>query len=625
MGSRRFLRRTAIAASLLLVAGLPAQSQSAVHCDALVGFNGTVREGRFAPVVLSIENPGPRMQVECSLRVTWGSGPGGLLAGRTIIKDAVLDAGATRRVPFLVPIPRSMRALRATVTSAGVREGSLDIEPRPLAATSRLIAGISSELSLDGLTALAGGSGVRVVYPRVDDLPVSWPGYDAVDAVIVHDTAFQQLRPDQVDALERWVVTGGVLVFTGGAAALQHEAAGFGRLLPVDITGFTRSGRLAGVPLPGGWALGPIGNVALAESRLRQGRVVAAAGSLPIIVSRTLGRGSIWFLAFDPTTPPMSSWEGALPLWRHILGGDRVPALGAAPRAPLDDPWIAALLSASPESFPGVPALIAFVACYLALLAPLAAARGERGPRPRVRFLLLAAVSVCATLAGWAVFDRLLFQPGLQVLDAARVVTRSGGGLALVTEKVAVFAAAPRHVEVRIASSGAAIEGSGIRTGAEELIAEKENRTTIRGVDVGRLEARLLVIQDVIPLAVSFRAAIHGASLDIVAANGGALPLRGCFILASGRAYSLGVVEPGATVRRAFDLAEGVDPLGSLLTEGDPRRAAFWKADTLRDDPDSSSAQLVGWLDGPVLPLAIPGGERFGGRPGLALLRVESE
>lgn len=637
MGPRRFLRWTAIAISLLLAApGLPAQSRPSVRCDALVGFNGILREGRFAPVILSVENPGAKMQAEISLQVTWGSGLRGAPAGRTVVRDAVLDAGSTRRIPFLIPVPRSVRTLRATVSSRGVPAGGLDIELRPLTTTSRLVAGISSELSLDGLSALASGDGsLRVVYPRVDDLPVSWAGYDAVDAVIVHDTSFQQLRSDQVTALESWVVTGGVLVFTGGAAALQHEPAGFGRLLPVEITGLTQRTRLAPVSPAGGSVHGMAGRFEVAESRLKQGRVVAADGSLPLVVARTLGCGSIWFLAFDPTMPPVSSWEGALPMWRYILGGDRVPAMGAAPRETLADPWIASLLSASSVSFPPVPALLVFVACYLALLLPVVTGRPGPGMRPRIRLLLLVVVSVSATIAGWAVFGRVLFQPGLQVLDAARVYARSGDGLAAVTEKIAVFATSAQPVELRLASAGAVVEAAGIRTGAANfalfdpslLLSERGNRTTVRGIDVGRLDARLLVIQDIVPLDVSVSAEIHGSILAAIVKNGDLRSLKGCFILKAGRAYPLGEIDPGATVHRTFDLAEGFEPLdqGTWFPEGDSRRAGLWKAEAGEADQKNIPAQLIGWLEGPVLPLTFPGGTSFGGRPGLALLRVESE
>jgi hypothetical protein len=639
MGPRRFFCCTATIILLLVTAapGLPAQAGGLmVRLDALVGFNGTAREGRFAPVILSVENPGARMQAEISLQLTWGSAFRSAPAGQTIRRDVVLDAGSTRRIPFLVPIPRSVRMLRATVSSKGVTAGSLDLELRPLTTTSRIIAGISSELSLDGLSALPGSAGsLRVVYPRVDDLPVSWAGYDAVDAVIVHDTSFQQLRSDQVAALERWVVTGGILVFTGGAAALQHAPAGFGRLLPVEITGLAQASGRTLVSVSGGRVPVIAGRIELAESRLKQGRIMAGEGNLPLIVERRLGRGSIWFLAFDPTMPPVSTWAGALPMWRSILSGDRVPAMGAAPREPLADPWIAALLAVSPASFPPVPALLVFISAYLGLLAPLVVIRPGRGLRPRFRLLLIFVLSVSTTFAGWAVFSVALFRPGLQVLDAARVEARSGDGFARVTEKAAVFASASQQVEVRLASTDAAIEAAGFRIGTADaaitdaslVIMEKGSRTTIRGLDVQRLDARLLVIQDVVPLEVIFRAETSGSALTAVVTNGARQPLTGCVILKSGRAYPIGDIAPGATVRRSFDAAEGVEPLehGTWLQGGDPRRAGLWKAEAEEADQGHAPAQLIGWMDGPVLPLTFPGGSWFGGRPGLALLRVEAE
>ena len=319
-----------------------------MRCDALVGFNGSVREGRFAPVILSVENPGARVKARIALRVTWGGARNGVFPGRTITQEMVLDAGSTRRIPFVIPVPRNVRTLRATVTASGSELGSLEVELRQLSTTSRIIAGISSELSLDALTALGGEGAVRVVYPRVDDLPQSWAGYDGVDAVVVHDTSFQQLRSDQVTAIEGWVATGGVLVFTGGAAALQHEPAGFGRLLPVEVAALTRRPGLAAVPVGGGAVRRVAGAVEVAESRLTRGRIVAADGALPLVVQRKLGRGSIWFLAFDPTTASFGSWDGSLALWRTLLDLDRLPTMGAASRPAMEDPWIAGLFAASP-------------------------------------------------------------------------------------------------------------------------------------------------------------------------------------------------------------------------------------------------------------------------------------
>jgi hypothetical protein len=633
MGPRGLLASSAFAFILLAAlapAALEAQA-AAVRVDALVGFNGTAREGRLTPVILTIENPGGRLRAQVSLTVTWGTFRD-VPPGWTITREAVLDAGATRRFSFVIPFPRDVRTLQAVVTSQGALVGTYELDLRQLSTTSRIIAGITSDLSLDSLAAIGGSTGsVRVVYPRVDDLPQAWAGYDGVDAVIVHDTYFQQLRSDQVEALEKWVVTGGVLVFTGGAAALQHGPAGFGRLLPVEVTGLTQRN---GVPVAvGGNAVRRIpGRVEAAESTVTQGTVVAADGSFPVMVRRRLGRGSIWFLAFDPTASPGSSWDGALAMWRNILGADRVPAMGAASRpaatdSAVEDPWVAGLLQASPVSFPPVPALLAFIGAYVALLVPLLIGRTRRRMRARVRLLLLAGVSAFACLAGWAVFNRLLFLPGLQTMEAARIETRSGDGLAFVTEKVAYFAASAGQAEARLGSAGAVIEAPGWRAHPDLplsqphlLLDQAGQGTVVRGLDLQRLAARLVVFQDVIPFAVSVRVKADGSSVDAEVSNGNGRPLQECYILVSGRAYPLGDIAAGASVRRTFAASDAATFAGS-----DSRRAALFSKMEESGDKRSGPARLVGWQDGPALAVSFTGAQPVGGRPGLALVSVEAE
>jgi len=640
MGSRGLLAgllaRSACALALLsALAPAPARAAAAVQVDALVGFNGTAREGRFTPIILSIENPGARMRARVTVTVTWGA-RGDQPPGWTITRDTILDAGATRRLPFVTPFPRDVRALQAVVTAQGAEVGRLDTDLRALSTPGRIVAAITSDLSFDGLSALGGSAGaLRVVYPRLDDLPQTWAGYDGVDAVIVHDTYFQQLRADQVQALERWVVTGGVLVFTGGAAALQHEPAGFGPLLPVRVTGLTQA---SGIPVsagPGGARRIP-GRVEVAQSTVTRGAALASAGTLPVVVRRTLGRGAVWFLAFDPTIPPVSTWDGTLSLWRAIMEGDRLPALAAASRSPqpesaIQDPWIAGLFSAAPASFPPVTALLVFLGVYLAVLVPLLVGRTQRRMKGRVRLLLLTVAATCACAAAWVVFNRLLFQPGLQVVDAAVVDSRSGDGLALVTEKVACFSAAAREAEVRLGTSSAVLEAAPWREGSNSpwvqphlYLEPGASETVIHGLDLERLTFRLLTFQDVEPFPVTVHVQAADSRVEAAVSNGSARSLLGCSIVVSGRAYPLGDIAAGATVRKTFDVSE-VTAGDAIAAGGDRRRAALLSAVEGDQGPRAGPARLVGWMDGPALPLWITDARAAAGRPGLALVSVESE
>jgi hypothetical protein len=109
--------------------------------------------------------------------------------------------------------------------------------------------------------------------------------------------------------------------------------------------------------------------------------------------------------------------------------------------------------------------------------------------------------------------------------------------------------------------------------------------------------------------------------------NGGARALRGCSLVVSGRAYIIGDVAAGTTIRRTFWQADAVEMPGegALFRGDDGRRAALWKAEAGTDDQGRGPARLIGWMDGPVLPLAFPGGNPMGGRPGLALVSVVTE
>ncbi|MGA2614907.1 MAG: hypothetical protein ABSG38_15830 [Spirochaetia bacterium] len=625
-----------VALALVLCAPVAAPASSAqgsarVLCEAIVGFNGVAREGRFAPVILSIENPGARMIARISLSVTWG-GLRGPPPGRTITREAVLDEGATSRFPFVIPLPRNVRAVHASVTSQGVEVGSLDIETRSLTTQSRIVVGISSDLSLDAVSALGGSDGsLRVVYPRLDDLPRSWPGYDGVDAVIVHDTYFRQLRSDQLDAIQRWVLGGGVLVFTGGAAALQHQSAGFGDLLPVQVNGLTQREGIS-VPVGGGEPRRLPGSVELADAQVTAGKILAAAGTIPLMVQRRLGRGTVWFLAFDPTAPQLARWDGLLSLWRSILSGDRLPAAGLASKPAMEDPWIAAVFAAAAVSFPPVYAVLAFVGAYLALLAPLLLAGTRGGIRSRTRLALLGAVCIAATTAGWSLFNRVLFDPGLQIIDAARVDARSGDGLALVTEKIGFYAASARPVEARLGGSDAVVETAALRTPQNLPLAEPHllllqaaSGVLVRGIDVERLGARLLVVQDPVPFDVTARVGVSGSSIQTFVSNGSSKPLLGCYMLVSGRAFPLGDVAAGAAVQRTFVVSDGAESSAAdVMFQSDSRRAALFKAQE-GDGPQPGPSRLIGWMDGPIIPIAIPGSRQVGGVPGLALVSVEAE
>jgi hypothetical protein len=619
---------------LLLAFSLPAQSVSSVRCDTLLGWNGVVREGCFAPLLVSVENTGARLQALVRVDVT-GGGLRGVVTQRSFTRQAFLPGGATRRIPFVVPILRGARSLKIAVLSRGVEIAREEMDLRALATSDHLVAGISSELSLDMVSGLSGPDArVRLVYPRVDDLPESWAGYDSVDMVVVHDTAFQQLRPAQAAALEAWVVTGGSLVFTGGTDALQLGGAGLGRLLPVEITGLHERADLPSLATFLGRPRGPRGRMVIAESKVTTGAVLSSQDGVPTVVKRRLGRGAVWFTAFDPTLAPLDSWEGSRALWRRLSESDRQLVLGDTAGNAVDDPWMKALLGNPPLGFPGSLAALAFTGGYLLVLLPLLSARVSRRLRARLRAALLLCVVAAAGCAGWLMFNRLLFRSDPRILDAARVDVGPGDAVARVTEKIGLFGVQAGSAELSLGTADVAVDeaariGIPARTGGPPdpgFIIDTGQETTIGGVSFGRFGSRLLVLNAVIPMPLEARVSNSAGALVLAVSNGSARPLRRCFLLHAGRGYLVGDLAPSETVTRTFAPEDGLlmsDPHTRLRLAGDARRASFLDQSEAETGAGRSGQLegadfVAGWLDEPVIARVRPD------RPALCLVVVEA-
>ncbi len=600
-----------------------------MQVDALVGFNGLAREGRFAPILVSIANAGTSIPVDVRLVVSWGSSLRGTTDGRVFTRQSVLGGGATRRIPFLVPLPPDARSLDLSVSSQGSVLAHQSIDLRGQVSRDRIVVGVASELSLDSITALSDDTGnVRVVYPRIDDLPESWAAYDGVDMVVVHDTSFQQLRSSQVSALERWVVTGGALVLTGGAAGLQHADAGFGGLMPVRVTGLVTRTALPAVARLAGAPRAPRGSIVVAQSLVTTGRTLARDGDLPLVVERRLGRGSVWFLAFDPTLPPFPGWGGTLALWRLMASRDRQPTLPADSHAPLDDPWLRVMLASPGMAVPSVILVLALVALYCALLFPLTVGRLLRGMKTRLRIALLLLIPLLAGAGSWIAFDKVIFRAAPRSIDAALVEMRSGDGQALVTERVGIVASRPGTVDIAagihelpVSEISLRLAGAAARTPPPPGFAVAAgDATTLSGIAVGRYGTRLLLLQDVVPMPVTARAVRAGSEVAVTVSNDSARALQSCFFWTGGRGYRLGDIPANGVARASFALEDGVAPQ-ALRVVDDATRAALWNLVA----PGVSGPAVIGWLDDSALALRVGGADAVDGRAPLSLLVVESE
>ncbi|MBM4023157.1 MAG: hypothetical protein FJ284_13145 [Planctomycetes bacterium] len=162
---------------------------------------------------------------------------------------------------------------------------------------------------------------------------------DAFDAAVICGRSVPDLSPETIAALDGWTRCGGRLVFIAGesAAAVAADGGIAADWLPgrdpslVSLTryggleAYARARGLAGRAGRGGLVprfRGPVaGAVETSEG---------AAGTLPLVVRRGHGFGTITWLGLDVDAPWCRSWPGCEQLLAALLGGRREAAGGLA-------------------------------------------------------------------------------------------------------------------------------------------------------------------------------------------------------------------------------------------------------------------------------------------------------
>lgn len=581
-----------------------ARAASPVSLAAVVGLGGVARAGRWAPLVVTVDNRGPARRITVSVEVFRGSSLRGTLASRTFSRTVELPARALRRFPFVVPVASALQpaVLRATGSGDGQPDelARLEVDLRPTVVNDRIVVAVSSELAFDFLAE----EGVRVVYPHAENLPEAWAGWSGADLVVVRDTAFHRLTAAQAAALERWVRAGGTVVFTGGGAALQLAASGLAGLLPVEPTGLVERaglaslGRLAGVAPPSRPAT-------LAAATLREGtEALAADGDCPIVAVRRTGAGSSVWLAFDPADRLFAAWNGLAPLWRAVAGdAAAVAPLDESLREPLDDPWIAPLAASSQVSFPSHALLLVFLAAFVLPSLVLLLVPWRLEARARAALLLL--IAAAASTAGWFAFDRRLFRDDF-LLEAALVEARDG--YARLSRRIAVCSPSGGPFELSLGAADYRLEDvSAVSRGRPPmpLAVAAGGAATVDGAVAERFGSRLLVADSVIPFALSAALETDGAGTRLVVDNRTGAVLREAFLAVEGGILRLGDVASGAPA--VFTVAADGEAGGRQrsLVIADPVRRAYWER---RPAPiDGSRPVVVGWLDEPPLAARLDG------------------
>lgn len=410
------LALVALAASVTLLfihQSTPDQTPSTgVTFQVHIGFDGRYKDGTWVPVYISLSNTGADFAGTLSISppdsLTGSEWPSSLY--QTTI---ILPAGAQKQVTLYIPLKASIAdpsttlavqlfdthnhliltqsAFAHPLNPQDIFVGLLSDQPGNFNALANMI--------------LPNHSAILATEPlNASTFPTEAAALDNFDVLILDDFTSSTLNADQLHTLQAWIQRGGALIEIGGPAWQRSLTSLPHNLLPVTLTTTSLLSRhiasfsINDAPLPTGQtssAQSPQTPILISAATLAHtpistlNTVILSTGTIPLLVQRQQGQGTIYYLAFDPTLEPLASWSGIQTFWQNLLlrtVGDQfltpntsapiLPASGIFssmnPSLPLIGMGMESLLSSMLPHTLSLPwSLIAIILTYLLVLGPL--------------------------------------------------------------------------------------------------------------------------------------------------------------------------------------------------------------------------------------------------------------
>ncbi|HXH60174.1 MAG TPA: hypothetical protein VNI20_02320 [Fimbriimonadaceae bacterium] len=180
-------------------------------------------------------------------------------------------------------------------------------------------------------------------------------GYEGLDAVVLGEGA-ERLTDEQVSAIQRYVLSGGSVLMTGGAVSPVTKDPRWASFLPgrpvgvVNMNGSSVLSKVCGVRLSG--------TVSLMRIDPDPGTTGLAEQGVPILWYRRCGLGMCIYWAFDPFQSPVRTYVGRSKLFldtmSHVdkMGEQYITQVGAGSTSNAYDYW-----RSGSYSSPGYPPL----------------------------------------------------------------------------------------------------------------------------------------------------------------------------------------------------------------------------------------------------------------------------
>ncbi|MEL6271819.1 MAG: hypothetical protein AAFR22_18575, partial [Chloroflexota bacterium] len=357
-----------------IAAAQPAQAQSGaslIEMRVEAGYDGFFRDDQWFPVRVAVTNNGDPIDARVVVRPETTRGVGG-----TYSLPVDLPTNSAKEDFLYVTARGTVTEMRVELIDNvdDLVLASRTVGVASIQATEQLYVVVTQSAagSIDMTGAAAPGLVARQANWEVETIPDNAAALESINTLVFTDVDTAGLTLPQQAALEAWVAGGGHLVVTGGPR-WESTSEGVSNLLPLVPDDSMTMGDLAPLAAFLGDDNTLAADTTVATGDLIDGAVVLSQtfDSIPLLARRTLGDGTVDYLAADPNTVPLRGWERTSDLW-YLLASTRDPL---PTWAGVFSQWEAATISSEIlpglDVLPSVLPLCGFLALYIALIGPL--------------------------------------------------------------------------------------------------------------------------------------------------------------------------------------------------------------------------------------------------------------
>ncbi|MBE0540081.1 MAG: hypothetical protein IH623_01660 [Verrucomicrobia bacterium] len=336
-----------------MTAWLVGPLRAELQFEVSLGYDGTVREASWFPVVCEIRNDGAPFAGVIELS------PGDYSRGQIQQLPVELPTGTLKRVTLPAFAPGrypSVWTVRLLDEQGRVRAEKPTMRPRRqvgweitlLGALSRTLAGVPTLRPIKRDQADGQPAAALLKPESFPDNPILLEG---LDGIYLNSDVAISLRASQVAALLRWLDAGGHLIVAVEQIGDLSGSPWLQELLPCQPEEMRLLPQHSELHewLRGGWTtnvlVSPRGRgsyspvtadqpfadlvhdttfestaLPVIRANVREGRVLLMAGEHPLIVAANRGYGRVTTLLFSPEREPLRSWEHLPTFWAKLAG-----------------------------------------------------------------------------------------------------------------------------------------------------------------------------------------------------------------------------------------------------------------------------------------------------------------